>query len=77
MSHRLRGKVTPMDNHLAYVNLFIPSLDAASIVAKRTLFLESLFIEARAVLIRGALDDVVNWVVTADHRVRAAPPSPQ
>jgi hypothetical protein len=77
MSRVLRGKFAPMDNHLSYVNLFVPSLDEARIVQKRTQFLESLFAEARAVQIRGALCDVVNWLVTADHRVRAAQPSPQ
>lgn len=77
LSHVLRGKITPIDNQLAYVNLFVPSLDSASIVAKRTRFLESLFAEARAVRIRGALGDVVDWLVTADHRARTARPSPR
>jgi hypothetical protein len=77
LSHVLRGKIAPLDNHLAYVNLFIPSLDTASIFAKRTQFLESLFTEARAVRIRGALGDVVDWLVTADHGVRAAQPFPR
>lgn len=77
LSRVLRGKTVPLDNHLAYVNLFVPSLDTASIFAKRTLFLESLFSEARAVRIRGALGDVASWLVTADHRVRAAQPFPR
>jgi hypothetical protein len=77
LSRVLRGKAPPLDNHLAYMNLFVPSLDTASIFAKRTLFLESLFTETRAVRIRGALGDVVDWLLTADHRVREAQPSPQ
>lgn len=77
LSRVLRGKTPALDKQLAYVNLFIPSLDTSSIFAKRTLFLESLFSEARAVRIQGALGDVVDWVVTADHRVRAAQPSPR
>lgn len=77
LSRVLRGKSVPLDNQLAYVDLWVPSLDTASIFAKRTRFLESLFTEARAVRIRGALGDVVDWLVTADHRVHAAPPSPR
>jgi hypothetical protein len=77
LSRVLRGKITPLDNQLAYVNLFVPSLDTANIVAKRTTFLESLFSEAHAVRVRGTLGDIVDWLVTADHRVRAARPSPR
>jgi hypothetical protein len=77
LSRVLRAKITPLDNHLTYVNLFVPSLDTASIVANRTLFLESLFAVARAVRIRGALGEVANWLATADHRVRAAQPFPR
>jgi hypothetical protein len=76
LSRAVRGKIVPLDNDLAYVNLFVPSLDTASIVAKRTQFLESLFTEARAVRIQGSLGDVVNWLVTADHRVHAAQATP-